>query len=1050
VLRAILELALRRHGIVIVLASALAVYGVWSTSRAEFDVFPEFVPPQVVVQTESPGLAPEQVERLVTVPIESAVSGLLSLETLRSESAQGLSVVTVNFREGTDAFVARQQLAESLAELTARLPAGVRAPTVSPLTSSTMDVLKIGLVSQRLSPMELRSLAEWTLRPRLLMVPGVARANVFGGEVRELQVRVRPERLRAYRVGLLDLVRAASGGTGVRGGGFVDTPGQRIVVESRGEVGSAAELGGALVTAGVGVPVRLEDLADVREAAAPAFGDALVQGEPGVLVTLSSQFGANTLDVTHGLEAALADLAPGLEAAGVRVYPAMHRPANFIESALRNLRFSVLLGSGLVAVVLIAFLRDLRSALISLTAIPLSLLTAVIVLDRLGISLNTMTLGGLAIAIGEVVDDAIVDVENIVRRLRENAGVGHPRPAWIVVRDASLEVRGAVVYATLAVGIVFLPLLGLSGLQGRFFAPLAQAYLLAVLASLGVALTVTPALSLALLGSRPPTQDEPRLQTMLKARYARVLEWSRSHASVLIAAIAVLLLGSLALIPRLGGEFLPAFRERHLVLQVTASPGTSLVEMRRVGTIISRALLALPAVSTVEQQLGRAEQGEDTWGPHRSEFHVELRDVSARQEEEATDAIRALLAAIPGVQTEVLTFLGDRISETISGETASVVVNVFGEDLDLLDAKAREIAAVLESIPGAVDVTARSTEAAPRVAVTVDPERAARFGFRVDELLDQVQVAYAGALVGQTHRGSQTIDVRVILDADLRTEPQAVGALLVSNARGEAIPLATLAEVSIGEGRDTISHEGGRRRQTVTCNVRDRDVASFVDEVESTVRAKVSLPPASYLIVGGIAEARQRAEREILLHAGFGLMGVILLLATAAGHWRNLLLLLANVPLAAIGGIMALAIQAGLSRGSSGLSLGALVGFVTLLGITLRNSIMLLSHLQHLVEHEGAPWGWETAARGASERLAPILMTALVTGLGLLPLALASGRPGGEIDGPMATVILGGLVSSTALNLLVLPVACARFGRFVAAGEDLVPTRPSANPTPGL
>lgn len=953
-------------------------------------------------------------------------------------------MVTVNFREGTDAFVARQQLAENLAELTARLPSGVSAPTVSPLTSSTMDVLKIGLVSGRLSPMDLRSLADWTLRPRLLMVPGVARVNVFGGEVREIQVRLRPERLRAYGVGLLDVVRAAGAGSGVRGGGFIDTPGQRIVVESRGEAGSAEDLGRALLADGSGTLVRPEDLADVREAAAPAFGDALVQGEPGVLLAVSSQFGANTLDVTRGLEAALADLAPALTAAGVRVYPALHRPANFIESALGNLRFSVLLGAGLVALVLIAFLRDLRSAIVSLTAIPLSLLAAVIVLDRLGITLNTMTLGGLAIAIGEVVDDAIIDVENIVRRLRENAGLAIPRNAWVVVRDASLEVRSAVIYATLAVGFVFLPLLGLSGLQGRFFAPLAQAYLLAVLASLGVALTVTPALALALLGSRTHAPQETRLQRILKARYTRVLEWSRRHLRIVLAVIVVAGLAALAIVPTLGGEFLPAFRERHLVLQVAASPGTSLAEMRRIGMLVSRELLALPQVATVEQQIGRAEQGEDTFGPHRSEFHVELSTESGSEEQRTTDAVRRILDRIPGVQTEVLTFLGDRISETISGEAAPVVVNIFGDDLDVLAAKAREVVSVLQSVPGATDVTASAMNAAPRVAVTIDRARAARFGFRTDELLDQIQVAYAGAVVGQTHRGSQTIDVRVTLDVDLRTDPQAVGALLVSNARGETLPLGTVAEVSIAEGRDTISHEGGRRRQTVTCNVQGRDVGSFVDEARHRLRTSVSLPPDAYLLVGGIDEARREAQRELLLHAGFGLLGVTLLLATAAGHWRNLVLLLANTPLAAIGGILAVAIQTGLGGGVGGLSLGALVGFVTLLGITLRNAIMLLSHLQHLVEREGAPWSWETAVQGASERLTPILMTALVTGLGLLPLALASGRPGGEIDGPLATVILGGLVSSTALNLLVLPVACARFGRFGVSAEQSDPaTQPS-------
>jgi CzcA family heavy metal efflux pump len=1029
VLRAILDFSLRRRSAVIALACALGLYGGWIAEHAELDVFPDFVPPQVVVQTEAPGLAPEQVEQLVTLPIEVASSGLGQLESLRSESIQGLSILTAVFAEDADVLAARQLLAERLSEASSQLPIGVQPPRMSPLTSSTMDVLKIGLVSSALSPMELRTLADWTVRPRLLMVPGVARVNVFGGEIRELQIEVRPERLHAHGLNLLDVVAAAREASAVRGAGFVDTRNQRIALETRGEASSPAALGASLVTGAGGAPVRLSDLAAVREAPAPAFGDALIQGRAGVLLTISSQHGANTMAVTRALERALDELGPLLQREQVTLVPRLHRPATFIEAALRNLRFSLLLGGALVVAVLVLFLRDLRTAFISLTAIPLSLLSAVLVLDRIGITLNTMTLGGLAIAIGEVVDDAIIDVENIVRRLRENGSGGRPRAALAVVLDASLEVRSAVVHATLSVVLVFLPLLMLSGLQGRFFAPLAASYLLAVLASLGVALSVTPALSLALLGRGLLHEREPRLQTALKGAYRRVLGRVSARPAPVLAGVSIACLASIAVLPFLGGEFLPAFREHHLVLQVSTAPGASLEEMLRVGRGISKVLLGLPGVETVEQQAGRAEQGEDTWGPSRSEFHVELRPTGGAAERETTEQIRSLLDAVPGIQSEVLTFLGDRIGETITGETAEVVVNVFGDDLEVLDAKAREIAAALEEVRGAVDVQVPSAASGPRVGVLLRRDRLLRLGFRPLEVLDQVQVAYAGAVVAQTHRGNQVTDVRVLLEPGRRRDPGAVGSLLVSNARGTRLPLRALADVAATSGRDSISHEGGRRRQTITCNVSGRDVASFVAEAEPLVRQRVSLPGDTHLVFGGTAQARSAAQRELLLHSAIGGLGIVLLLSTVAGSWRNLLLLLANLPLALVGGVLAVSADTWLGRGE-GVSLGSLVGFVTLFGITLRNSIMLVSHLHHLLDVEGASWSWETVVRAASERAIPIAMTALVTGLGLLPLALGADRAGGEIDGPMATVILGGLLSSTTLNLLVLPILCYRAGRF--------------------
>ena len=1029
-LQNLVELSLRRRGITVALACVLAGYGLGVASRARLDVFPDFVPPQVAIQTEAPGLSPEEVEIQVTSPIEQSVSGLGDLESLRSESIQGLSILTAVFREGSDVFASRQLLSENLAELAGRLPVGVSAPRMTPLTSSTMDLLKIGLVSERLSALELRSFAEWTLKPRLLAVPGVAKASLFGGELRQLQIQVDPARMHARGLALGDVLEAARAATGVVGAGFIDTPGQRVVLETQGQTLDPVALGQAVIAQRAGRSVRLADVAQVGFGAAPKFGDTLIQGGPGVLLTLSSQYGANTLEVTRALELALAEMQPVFEREGIALHPRLHRPASFIESSLRNIGHSLLLGSALVAGVLLLFLGHLRSALISLTAIPLSLLAALIAMDALGISLNTITIGGLAIAIGEVVDDAIIDVENILRRLRENRGLVEPRSAFRVVLDASLEVRTAVVYATFVVALVFMPVLSLGGLAGSFFAPLAQAYILAILASLGVALTLTPALSLLLLRSDRGDDREPAVQKWLRDGYRRVLQRVAGAPRRVIAAVAAACVAAAALLPFLGGEFLPAFREGHFVLQVSAAPGSSLEELLRIGRGISEALLATGKVATVEQQLGRAELGEDPWGPHRSEFQVELSPLGPRAEAEMADEIRAILASFPGIQSEVLTFLGDRIGETLTGETAPVAVSLFGDDLDALDAAAREVVRVLSGVPGAADVVLKSPSGAPRLQIELVPERLAALGFRSVDVLEALRAAYSGIPVAQTFRGNQVVDVVVILDASLRRDPEDVGGLLLRNRAGSSVPLRALAEISLTSGRHSILHEGGRRRQTVTCTPSGRDLRSFVAEAKRAIAQHAVLPRGVYSSWSGAAEAESAARRELALHSGVALAGILMLLYAAFRSWRNLLLLLANAPFALIGGTLAAAAMHWLGSGDGGLSIGALVGFVALFGITTRNSIMLISHFEHLVSSEGCAWGIATAIRGASERVVPILMTALVTGLGLVPLALGSGEPGREIEGPMAIVILGGLATSTALNLLVLPTLALHFGRF--------------------
>jgi CzcA family heavy metal efflux pump len=1028
-LKQLVELSLRSRGVVITLAVGLIAYGVYVARNAKLDVFPDFVQPQVTVQTEAPGLAPEQVEALVTRPVENALNGAGDLDSIRSESIQGLSVVTAVFKEGTDVFLARQMIAERLSQVGGELPTGVATPTMEPLTSSTMDLLKFGLVSDKLSPMDLRTFADWTVRPRLLSVPGVAATKVFGGEVKQLQIQLKPDRLQAFNISVQDVLAAAGGATGVRGAGFVETAGQRLVLQTEGQSISADALGNVVVTQRDGRSIRLRDVANVAVGGEPKLGDTIINGRPGVLMTTASQYGANTMEVTVAVEKALEELKPVFATEGVQYVPHLHRPATFIEIAIRNIKNSLLLGAVLVAAVLFIFLLDWRTALISFTAIPLSLLTAVIVLDHFGVTLNTMTLGGLAAVIGVVVDDAIITVENILRRLRGNLALAAPRPLFNVVLDAALEVRSAVVYATFVVALVFLPVLTMTGLQGKFFAPLGTAFILANLASLIVALTVTPALCYALL-SRTKPHEEPVYLRRLKNVHLKTLEKVNRKPKTIIGIVLALFLAALASLPFFGGEFMPDFREGHFVCQLTMAPGTSLEEMMRLGKLISADLQRIPAIASVEEQAGRAQGGEDTWGPHRGEMHIELKPAAGEDQEKVQDQIRDVLAKYPGVQSEVLTFLGDRIGETIAGETAQVVVNIFGDDLDVLDQKAKEVARALNQVPGAADVAISAPPGAPRMVVQLLPDRLTQFGFRPLEVLEAVQTAFQGDSVAQTYEGDKVFGVSVILEPSARQQPEDIGQLLVGNSQGGRMPLHELANVFLTTGRYAILHDGARRRQTITCNPAGRDVASFVADAQKAIADKVKMPAGVYVEFSGAAEEQSAAQRELLMHSLIAAAGIILLLAVVFRKASHLLLVLANLPFALVGGVLAIFLVGVIGGGGATLSLGTLVGFVTLFGITMRNSIMMISHFEHLVNEEGVAWGRETAVRGATERLIPISMTALVTALGLLPLAIGSGEAGREIEGPMAVVILGGLVTSTLLNLLVLPTLALRFGRF--------------------
>ena len=1020
----VIGFSLHFRGVVLVLAAMLIGYGLYSLSFAKYDVFPEFAPPQVVIQTEAPGLAPEQVEVLVTQLVENSINGVAGIESLRSNSIQGLSVVTATFGSGSDIYRNRQVIAERLTSLTGQLPQGVQLPVMTPLTSSTSVVLAIGLTSDKQSLMDLRTLADWTIKQRLLAVPGVAKVAVFGGEAKQLQIQIMPERLIQTKLSIGEVLAAARNATGVRGAGFVDNPNQRIVLQTEGQALTPQALAKTVVLHQNGSNITLGDVAKIVEAPKPPIGGASIMGKAGVQIVVSEQYGANTLEVTQRVEAALQALRPAIEAQGVALKTDLFRPANFIQIATDNVKSSLMIGAVLVVIVLFLFLFNFRTALISIAAIPLSLLVAVTVLGYWGYSLNTMTLGGLAIAIGLLVDDAVITVENIFRRLRENSELDQPQPVLGVILTAAWEVRSAVVYATLAIALVFVPVLTMSGIAGRLFAPLGVAYIVATLASLLVALTVTPALCLTLLGRHRMAEHEPPTVRWSKLKYGEMLTSIEKHHKAIITGVIVLTAATLATLPYFGGGFIPELKEGHFIVHMSAVPGTSLQESQRMGRRVTQELLKLPFVRAVGQRVGRAEKADDTWGTHYSEMDVDLKPLQGEEAESAQADIRKALAAFPGVNFAVKTFLTERVEETLSGYTASVVVNIYGNDLDTLDAKAQEVAKALGRVSGAMEIQVQSPPGTPQLMVKLRPDQIARWGLTSVEVLDVVRTAFDGEPVGQTYDGNRVFGVTAILDPNRRRTINDVGALPVRNPDGVYLQLRQLADIYQTSGRYIVLHNGARRVQTITANVSGRDVNSFVSDAKAQIANSVKLPAGSYVEFTGAAAAQAQSTHDLIVHSLLAGIALILLLSMVMGSRQNLLLVLVNLPFALVGGILAV------FAGGGWLSIGSMVGFVTLFGITLRNSIMMLSHYEHLVTAEGMIWGPEAAIRGASERLAPILMTALVTALGLLPLAIGSGDPGREIEGPMALVILGGLVTSTALNLLVLPGLALRYARF--------------------
>lgn len=1033
----LVRFSIRFHGVIIGLACLMVLYGVYSLKRSNLDVFPEFSPTQIIIQTESPGLSAELVESLVSRPIETNIAGSVGVRNIRSQSIPGLSIVTVVFDENTDIYRDRQIVSERLSTLSNQMPAGI-TPNITPLTSSASTVLGFGVTSKKRNLMELRTLVDWTIVPRLLAIPGVADVNVFGGEVRQFQVQINPDKLKHYNLSITDVVNAAQKATGVSGAGFIQNNNQRIIVNTEGQATSVNALAKAVIAYKNGQSISLGDIGQVIEGAAPSISSAAINQETGIYLSVQGQLGANTDAVTQAIEGALQELKPTLENEQVTLHEGLFRPANFIETAIKGVRSDILIGSILVIAILFLFLFNARTAFISATAIPLSLLTAIVLLSYFKIGLNIMVLGGLAIALGEVVDDAIIDTENIFRRLKENRLLEKPEAIYKVVFNASMEVRSSVVYATVIVALVFLPLLTLSGVAGKLFAPLGFAYIAAIMASLVVALTLTPALCYLLLGeAKLNTQDSPIIK-WIKRGYVKLLNKIEQHYKLVMVTSFLLIALGLGILPLFKSQFIPPLHEGHFIMHMTAVPGTSETQSLRLGKQVAKVISNIKGVKSVTQWVGRAQNGADTFGTHYSEFEIEIGTVSGEKQDQILSDIREELAGdsqdadkdgvaeigFIGVNFAINTFLTERIEETISGYAASTVINLYGDDLDALDRDAQRIAGVITSIKGAQDVLVQSPPGTPQAVIRLRPDKLVQWGMQVVDILDTIRATNEGLPIAQIVMGNHVVGLSVVLDKTARDDVADLGNIPLLNPEGKPLLLKDIAYITQENGRAKILHAGAKRIQTVTANATNRDLASFNAELRKRIKSEVQLSAGNYIEFTGEAEANAQSREDLIVHSLLAGVAIFLMLYIAFGRLRNLLLTFVNLPFALIGGVLAALFTGGW------LSLGSMVGFVTLFGITLRNSIMMVSHFQHLVDEEYCIWNLDTCIRGATERLPSVLMTALVTALGLLPLAIGSGQPGREIEGPMATIIVGGLITSTILNLLILPTIMLHFGRF--------------------
>lgn len=1027
---ALLRLSLRRRWLVVAAAAVMSVYGVVRAVQMPVDVFPDLTAPRVTIVTESTGMAPEEVERLVTFPIETTVNGVAGVRRVRSASASGISIVWVEFDWDTDDIVARQRVTERLQGLSA-LPPEAETPILAPPSSVMGEIAFIALGGEDVDPLELRRVGEVQVRRRLLALRGVAQVIALGGLERQYQVIADPERLARYDLTLHDLVRALEQGNKNVPGGYVIDQGQESVVRVLGRSHSEAQLAAIGVALRAGHPVRVRDVANVRIGAAVPRGTASYNGRPAVILSIVKQPGADTLDVTRRVDAALDAMAPSLSQRRMTIHRDLFRQADFIHKAVANLMTVLRDGALLVVAVLLLFLWSLRPTVISVVALPLSLLLAVIALNALGLALDTMTLGGLAIAIGELVDDAIVDVENVVRRLRDRRRLpeAERKAVLATVLDASLEIRSAIVSATAILGIVFLPLLFLEGLEGRLLMPLGVAYLVSIASSLLVAVTVTPVMcSLLLPNAIDAAGREPPLMRRFVRMYEPALGFALKHPRTVVAGGGLAIAAGIVALGFTERSFLPEFNEGSLTIAAVTLPGTSLEQSNMLGALAERALLADPAVVSTARRTGRAQRDEHVQGVEAAEIDVRLRD-DPRNKQELLADIRERLAAVPGVQFTLGQPISHRIDHMLSGQRAALSIKVVGEDLDELRTCAAQVRAVVADVPGLVDLSMDQAVNVPQVVVRIDHHAASHYGFSPGQAAQAVSTALWGATASRIYEHGTVTEVVVRHGEDARASIETVRRTRVPTPSGAVVPVSAFADVKADRGPNYILRENVERRMVVTANVQGRDLRSVYDDVRARVDEGVALPTTVRVEYAGQFEREQAAGSQLLLFGLVAILGIALILIVTLRSLRRAVIVLVNLPLALAGGVV------GVFFGGGVLSIASIIGFITLFGIATRNGILLATRTRDL-ELEGVESA-QAVAQSARERLAPIVMTAVTAGLGLLPLGLALGEPGSEIQAPMALVILTGLATSTVLNMVVVPALLARWGGRTVPGFAL-------------
>ncbi len=1020
-MRWIVSTSLRLRVVVVVLMALLVVVGARILQNSAFDVFPEFAPPYVEIQVEAPGLSTSEVEALIAVPIENALNGTPFATRLRSKSVLGLASVVLHFESGMDIIKARQLVQERIARVTTQLPAVAKAPVMLTPLSSTSRVMKIGVTSSKLSQMDMTTLVRWTARPRIMAVPGVANVAIWGQRDRQLQVRVDPERLYANNIKLNQLTSAVRDATLLLGGGFIDMPNQRMAISNVPDIYTAADLANVTIKTLNGVPIRLGDLAEVTEGYPAPIGDAIINDVPGLLLIVEKQPQANTLEVTRNVEKVIAELKPGMK--DLDFDTTIFRPATFIEMSIHNLNKALLIGCVLVILILFFFLNDWRTALISVLAIPISLIVAALVLHYRGGTLDTMVLAGLVIALGEVVDDAIIDVENIVRRLRLNSLLERPRKALKVVLKASMEVRSAVVYGSIIVALVLMPVFFLPGLSGTFFRPLALSYILAILASLFVALTLTPALSLLILPKRyaaGQTHHDPPLVAWLKERYEKILHRLVEQPGRSLRIPMALLVIALIILPFLGEEFLPHFKEYDFLMHWVEKPGTSLEAMDRITIRASKELRAVPGVRNFGSHIGRAEVADEVVGPNFTELWISI-DPSVNYDETVAK-VQDVVDGYPGLYRDLLTYLRERVKEVLTGTSASIVVRIYGSDLAVLQNKAKQVGDSLARVAGVSDLKVQPQILVPQLEVKFKPEAASQFGLTAGDVRRTINTLVNGTKAGEIYEGQKIFDVVVWGTLEQRNNIETIRNMLIDIPNGGRVPLKDVADVYIAPTPNEITRESSSRRIDVTCNTKGKDLGTVARGIEEKL-SQISFDEGYHPEILGEYAERQESQSRLNYLALLSILGIFLILYADFLSYRIALLILISLPFALTGCVIASLLHGGV------LSLGSLVGFVTVLGIAARNGIMLISHYRHLENKEGETFGKTLVIRGALERMAPILMTATAAILALLPILVTGNQPGQEIEFPMAIVITGGLVTSTILNLFFLPVAYFRHGK---------------------